>query len=86
MEKQIIFEYRVSGFYTDTITTQEISTLQENAINQQNKWSLSNLFSFQNSKKTKETSRNIPWKICLAPSGNVVAILQVMIFSSSLIN
>lgn len=79
MNNQVIFEYRVSGFFTDTISTHEKDSMNENAAqkSKQTLWSLSNLFSFQTSSHELEDKASSPWHVSLESSGNLVAFLQV---------
>jgi hypothetical protein len=80
MEKQVIFEYRVSGFYTDTISTHEKDIIQDIAKSQQqqNLWSFSKLFSSPKD-GNKSITASLPWHVCLESSGgHLVAFLQVL--------
>jgi hypothetical protein len=75
----VIFEYRVSGFYTDTISTHEKDMIQNLAKSQQqNAWSLSKLFSFQKESNESVGRSFLPWHVSLeSNAGNLVAFLQV---------
>jgi hypothetical protein len=77
MNNQVIFEYRVSGFFTDTISTHEKDLINEDAKSKQNQWSFRSLFPFQSSFNQIEETTSAPWHVSLESKGGLVAFLQV---------